>query len=56
MNDPAARLAAIRESIENESVSMGELIELEGLSDHIEGGDVLLLEWAGVPEDEAARR
>ena len=44
------RLAAIRESIETESVSWGELAELQGLADDIDPGDVLLLEWAGVPE------
>ena len=44
------RLAAIRESIVAEHVSWGEIIELQGLADEIDPGDVLLLEWAGVPE------
>ena len=47
------RLAAIRKSIEAENISWGELIELQGLTEHIDSGDVLLLEWAGVPEVEA---
>ncbi len=29
---------------------VGELHELQGLAEHIEPGDVQLLEWAGVPE------
>lgn len=45
------RLADIRESIENESVSWGELAELQSLVEHIDPGDILLLEWAGVPEN-----
>ena len=45
-------LAAIRVSIEAESVSWGEIIELQSLTEHIDPSDVLLLEWAGVPEHE----
>lgn len=44
------RLAAIRKSITAESVSMGELAELQGLVPYIDPFDVQLLEWAGVPE------
>ena len=44
------RLAEIRESIVAENVSWGELIELQSLTEHIDPGDVLLLEWAGVDE------
>lgn len=44
------RLEYIRGEIEAERVSTGELIELQGLADHIDKGDVLLLQWAGVPE------
>jgi hypothetical protein len=44
------RLEAIRRSIEAESVSYGELIELQSLVEYIDPTDVLLLEWAGVEE------
>ena len=44
------RLSEIRQSICERSVSYGELVELESLSNYIESDDVQLLEWAGVPE------
>lgn len=44
------RLAYLRIEIEKEQISMSEIIELQGLADQIDPGDVLLLEWAGVPE------
>ena len=44
------RLNEIRESINAENVSWGELAELASLAEYIEPGDVQLLEWAGVPE------
>ncbi len=44
------RLEELREAIKSESISYGELAELQGLADHIDPDDVLLLEWAGVPE------
>lgn len=44
------RLEAIRAAIRAESVSYGELAELQGLADEIDSGDVELLQWAGVPE------
>jgi len=43
-------LESIRRSIEDESVSWGELYVLQNLADFIDDDDVLLLEWAGVPE------
>lgn len=46
----AQRLEAIRASIRRESVSWGELAELQGLAAHIDVGDVELLQWAGVSE------
>ena len=46
------RLAYIRNEIVNERVSYGELAELASLAEHIDKGDYLLLEWAGVPENE----
>lgn len=45
-----ARLASIRQSIEDEAVSYSELAELADLAEYIDPSDVLLLEWAGVPE------
>lgn len=44
------RLEEIREELVNESISYGELVELEELVEYIEEGDVQLLEAAGVPE------
>lgn len=44
------RLEELRKAIEAENISYGELAELQGLAEYIEPGDVLLLEWAGVPE------
>ena len=44
------RLEYLREQIRNENISYGEIAELQGLSSHIDPGDVELLEWAGVPE------
>ena len=44
------RLEQIRESIEAENVSWGEIVELQYLADFIKDDDLLLLEWAGVPE------
>jgi hypothetical protein len=46
----AERLEELRACIEAENVSWGEIAELQGLADHIDLNDVLLLEWAGVPE------
>lgn len=44
------RLERLREALRAESISWGELNELQGLAEHIEPGDVELLEAAGVPE------
>ncbi len=45
-----ARLEYLRGEIIAERISYGEITELQDLADHIDRGDVLLLEWAGVPE------
>ena len=45
-----ARLEYLRGEIEAERISYGEIAELQDLAAHIEPGDVLLLQWAGVPE------
>ena len=44
------RLEYLREQLRAECISQGELIELQGLADYIDPGDVELLEPAGVPE------
>jgi len=46
-----ARLEYLRGEIEAECISYGEIAELQSLAEHIEKDDVVLLEWAGVPED-----
>ena len=45
------RLEYLREEIVQERISYFELAELQSLVEHIDSNDVLLLEWAGVPED-----
>lgn len=50
MSEIAERLEYLRRELRAERISMGELIELQGLADHIQPGDVELLEAAGVPE------
>jgi hypothetical protein len=47
-----ARLRSIRQAIEDENISWGEIAELQSLTEYIDPSDVLLLEWAGVPEFE----
>lgn len=44
------RLEYLREQIKRENISYEEISELQSLKEHIEKGDVQLLEWAGVPE------
>ena len=46
------RLEELRVEIQSERISIGELLELQSLAEHIDKGDVELLEWAGVPEFE----
>ena len=48
----AERLEYLRGEIRAERISMSEVVELQGLADHIDRGDVELLQWAGVPEHE----
>lgn len=47
---PRERLEYLRGELRAERISYGELAELESLREHIEPGDVELLEAAGVPE------
>lgn len=44
------RLEYLRGELRAERISLGELVELQGLAEHIEPGDTELLEAAGVPE------
>jgi hypothetical protein len=44
------RLEEIRIEIREERISIGEIIELQSLIEHIDSGDVELLQWAGVRE------
>jgi hypothetical protein len=48
--DITARLEYLRGEIEAERISYSEIAELQGLAQHIDSGDVLLLQWAGVEE------
>ena len=45
-----ARLEYLRKEIEAERISSYEIAELQDLAKYIPADDVLLLEWAGVPE------
>lgn len=45
------RLEYLRQQIKGECISYGEITELQGLAEHIEEGDVELLQWAGVKEN-----
>lgn len=45
-----SRLEYLRGEIEAKRISYEEIIELQDLTPHIDKNDVILLEWAGVPE------
>jgi hypothetical protein len=45
------RLEYLRQEIKAERISYGELCELQDLAAEIDPDDVLLREWAGLPED-----
>jgi len=44
------RLEYLKEEIEKGCISYGEIAELKSLTKYIEPSDVLLSDWAGVPE------
>ena len=44
------RLKELRTELREERISYGEITELQSLAEHIEPGDVELLQAAGVPE------
>jgi hypothetical protein len=45
------RLEYLRQEIKAERISYDEICELQDLADEIAPDDVLLREWAGLPED-----
>ena len=46
------RLEYLRGEIQAERISTGEIVELQSLAEYIEEDDMLLREWAGIPEFE----
>jgi hypothetical protein len=52
-DEPAQRLEELREALRSESISYGEIAELQSLSEHIDKDDVELLEASGVAEFES---
>ena len=53
--NPATRIQELREEIQNETISYGEISELQDLAQsnpELFAGDPLLAEWAGIPEEE----
>ncbi len=48
------RLEELRQEINAERISYGEIVELQSLAKHIDKDDVQLLEWAGVEENPQA--
>jgi hypothetical protein len=52
MTEIHKRLEYLRGEIEAECISYEEIAELESLKEHIDSGDIQLLQWAGVPEFE----
>jgi len=52
INEQSAENEELRSELSTaESISYDEIAELQSLADYIEPGDIELLEWAGVPED-----
>jgi hypothetical protein len=50
VSDIEDRLEYLRGEIRGGRISYGEIVELQGLAEHIAPEDTDLLEWAGVPE------
>jgi hypothetical protein len=44
-------LEELRKVLRSESISINELLELQGLAEYISEGDIELREWAGIPEN-----
>jgi hypothetical protein len=49
------RLEYLRAEIIAERISYEEIAELQSLADHIDDGDTLLREWAGISENEEVK-
>lgn len=49
------RLAYLRREIKAERISQGEIAELKKLARYIKPDDVLLREWAGIPENKVVK-
>ena len=49
--DIKKRLEELRKAIEDENISYSEIAELQSLAEHIDKDDMLLRQWAGIPED-----
>lgn len=56
VNPVSERLEYLRGEIIAERISYGEIAELQSLAEYIDEGDVLLREWAGIPEFEERAR
>jgi hypothetical protein len=56
MKATAKRLEELRTEIRAERISYGEIAELQSLAQYIEPGDVELLQWAGVPEQDSGEQ
>ncbi len=52
MKSVQKRLEYLREQIQKECISYGEIAELQSLAYYINAYDVELLEWAGRPEND----
>ena len=50
------KLEYLRGRIQAERIGTGKIMELQSLADHIEPDDVLLAEWAGIPEEVFAQK
>ena len=53
MSNVQERLDYLRGEIEAERISYEEIAELQSLAEHIDEEDVVLREWAGIPEHES---
>lgn len=52
MKNAKERLEYLRQELRAERISYEEIAELQSLAEYIEPDDVVLREWAGIPESE----
>ena len=50
IDDNKKRLEEIREAIQDENISYGEIVELQNMAQYIEDNDAELKQWAGIEE------